>query len=127
MEKVPDGWCMLSTLAPTKVGGYIQVSIGGVNKAVLLGELCLWSSGRVLHPGEQVSHLCHKPRCCIPGHLTVEGAKENNARKGCGVWVYCKCGCGAYTISCVHKPACIRYCSSFKSLEEFNNSENVFH
>ena len=40
-----DGWCRLSTLAPTKEGGYVQVSHGGANKFAVLQEVALWAMG----------------------------------------------------------------------------------
>lgn len=119
------GWCELSVLAPTKVNGYIQVSVGGVNKAVLLGELLLWSTGAVLAEGDQVSHLCCQPSCSVPSHVILENAKANNARKGCAVWSLCKCGCGVYSMICEHEPHCIRYCDGFSSLEDFKNNGKV--
>lgn len=120
-----EGWCELSVLAPTKTNGYIQVSVGGVNKAVLLGELCLWASGSVLDEGGQVSHLCGHPSCSVPSHVIVESAKANNARKGCAVWSLCKCGCGVYSMICKHVPHCIRFCQGFESVEDFRNNEKV--
>jgi hypothetical protein len=113
------GWCELVTHQPTKRGGYIQVSYGGANKFASLQEVVLWADGKVLlSRGDQCSHRCHSPRCRVVGHVISESAVENNARKGCLVWIKCH-HCDKYILVCMHDPCCIKTVPGFKTLEDF--------
>jgi len=128
-----DGWCKLVNLAANKSGGYPQVSSGGANKFATLGEVLLWSMGiskpelPIGTPGSavpDVSHLCARPRCKTGGHVCLESKAENNARKGCIVWVACSTTCarchGARVILvCSHGPPCIRSHPGYESQENF--------
>jgi Zinc-binding loop region of homing endonuclease len=99
INTVPDGWCRLSTAAPTSDKGYSQVSGGGVNKFATLQELVLWAGGgaKPAYSGRtdpnDVSHLCDRPACTIPSHVMVEPREANNRRKGCVMAVPCSRKC----------------------------------
>ncbi len=114
-----DGFCKLSTLKPSKEGGYVQVSWGGANKFCVLQELVLWSKGVTREvAGDQCSHLCGKPFCLE--HVCLESAVANNSRKGCVVWWPCPhAGCAKKILICQHSPLCIKYVPDFKSWEDF--------
>lgn len=120
---IPSGWCVLSTMAPTKASGYIQVSAMGANKFATLEELCLWSTGRTRGPRDDCSHLCGQPSCTLPGHIVSELAQLNQIRKGCIVWVYCphaECRLARKVIVvCPHQPHCIKYCEDYASYADF--------
>jgi hypothetical protein len=122
LDRLPieqDGWCELVTHQPTKKGGYIQVSYRGANKFATLQQVVLWADGLdLLHDGDQCSHRCHRPRCRIVGHVTPESAAENNARKGCLVWIKCH-HYDKFILICMHDPCCIKTVPGFKNLEDF--------
>lgn len=113
-----DGWCELCSLAPTKVGGYVQLSYGGANKFAMLQELVLWGAGTIKGDGDHCSHLCCKPLCKIVGHVCSEDPLENNQRKGCVVWVQCP-HCTLAILVCPHEPKCIKYRPGFGSWDDF--------
>lgn len=114
------GWCCETSAKPTKSGGYVQVSGHAANKFAVLHELVLWADGQYKRSGEEVSHLCHNPRCAVAGHVCSEGAAENNRRKGCQVWVPCPhAGCrldNKKILICPHEPACILYAEGFRDM-----------
>lgn len=120
---IPSGWCVLSTMAPTKKDGYIQVSAMGANKFATLEELCLWCRGQTRGPKDDCSHLCGRPSCVLPGHIVSELADVNQIRKGCIVWVYCphaECREARKVILvCPHQPHCIKYCEDYASYADF--------
>lgn len=120
MDTVQSGFCSLSTLKPTKAGGYIQVSAQGANHFAMLQEVCLWARGinvsglddirSALMRGldSQISHLCDQPACTLPEHVILESAVENNSRKNCGRVIPCPHeGCPKFIQTCVHSPRCI--------------------
>lgn len=137
-----NGWCELSSMKPTKAGGYIQLSFGGANKFATLGSVLLWAQGGTLAqeppivrnlvtredgtaevsteapPPLQVSHRCGEPRCMTIGHVTPETALMNNARKGCLVWVPCHHCHGKVLVVCGHTPVCIKYHNMYTSMED---------
>jgi len=117
---VPKGYCIECQLKPSKEGGYIQVSSGGANKFCVLGEMVAWAKGVRPTQEDQVSHLCHRPTCVVPAHVTIESARANNARKGCRVWVDCP-HCPLKIFICDHQPACIRYAPGYSTWEEFRS------
>ena len=123
LPTVVNGWCLECTLKPTKEGGYIQVSSGGVNKFAVLQHLVLWASGSEVNLGEQASHLCHNPRCTRVGHVVAESEIENQRRKGCPVWVNCyhlpNGACSIKADACLHTPQCIKYCPGFADENDF--------
>lgn len=114
------GFCRVCTLKPTKVGGYVQLSVAGANKFATLGEVLLWSKSVTLGLGNdfQVSHLCHEPLCLCPEHVVVETCLANNGRKGCGVVFPCG-HCPKIYLTCGHEPACILFVEGFSSWEDF--------
>lgn len=112
-----DGWCRLCVLAPSKAGGYIQVSWRGANKFAVLQEVVLWARGRGLDPGEQASHLCGNPACFSLTHIIAESEVKNQNRKGCCVWVDCP-HCALKIRVCPHSGGddenlCIKYCNGY--------------
>jgi hypothetical protein len=112
-----EGWCELVQLRPTKPGGYIQLSVAGVNKFALLQSVVLWADGKDLtKKGDQCSHRCHNPPCRVVGHIIPESAVENNARKGCLVWINCH-HCSKKIFVCMHEPCCIKFCEGFRDTE----------
>ena len=112
-----DGFCKLSSLKPTKEGGYIQISWGGANKFCVLQELVLWSQGvSFKDAGDQCSHLCGRPRCLE--HVCKESVAKNNQRKGCVVWWDCP-HCELKILICQHNPPCIKYAPGFASWDDF--------
>jgi hypothetical protein len=116
----PKGWCALSVQRPSK--NYVQVSTGGANHFAVLQEVLLWSRGVQKMAGEDCSHLCHNPRCCVAEHVVAESSLNNQRRKGCPVWVDCPhpgvCG-GKKFFICQHSPACIKYCEGYQDQAEF--------
>jgi hypothetical protein len=113
------GFCRLSTLKPTKAGGYVQISWGGANKFCVLEDLLLWSKGVIKEQGCQCSHLCGNPLCLVPEHIIEESAVENNRRKGCVVWVGCPHGdCPLKILVCQHRPPCILYAPGYNSFAD---------
>ena len=66
----------------------------------------------------QASHLCHNPLCTIPAHVILESVVDNNNRKGCQVWVDCP-HCELKIFCCKHRPACVKFCPGYETLEEF--------
>ena len=119
-----DGWCRLSTLASTKAQGYVQLSWASQNKFAVLQDVLLWAQGRTKGPGQQVSHLCHQPKCTIPSHVCVESVEDNNSRKGCVIHMPCLDFCGRChgTKSvwyCPHTPPCILAHEDYASQEDF--------
>jgi len=133
LSKIPtreDGWCRLSTAAPTSSKGYSQVSGEGVNKFATLQELVLWAGGRAkpAYSGKSdpndVSHLCDRPACTNPDHVVAETKEANNRRKGCVMAVRCSAKCRDCNGSkdlfiCPHKPSCIRFRDGYASFEEY--------
>jgi len=127
---VPDGWCKLSTAAPTSGKGYSQVSGEGVNKFATLQELVLWAGGgaKPAHSDKtdpnDVSHLCDQPACTVPSHVVVEAKDANNRRKGCVMAVRCsrkcrECNGSKDLFICMHKPSCVRFRDGYASFEEY--------
>lgn len=117
---VTNGFCVDCLLAPSKVGGYIQLSWEGANKFCTLGEMLGWAAGKyTTRPTDQISHRCHNPRCSIPAHVVVESAADNNRRKGCLVFVDCPHGCPEKILVCPHKPCCIRFVPGYETWDEF--------
>ena len=126
----PDGWCKLSTAAPTSSKGYSQVSGEGVNKFATLQELVLWAGGGAkpafsdkTDPND-VSHLCDRPACTVPSHVVVEAKDANNRRKGCVMAVRCSAKCRDCNGSkdlfiCPHTPSCVRFRDGYASFEEY--------
>jgi Zinc-binding loop region of homing endonuclease len=113
-----EGWCKLVNKAPTKEGGYIQLSDRGANKFAILQEVVCWAGGKYLvGKNDQASHLCNHRACKVPEHLAVESAIKNNARKNCRVWVNCP-HCPKKIIVCIHDPVCIKFCEGFDSMED---------
>lgn len=111
------GWCQHVTMAPSKSGGYIQVSAGGANKFSTLEEVVVWAKGEFLGEGEQCSHDCHLPSCKNPSHIAPRSILDNQNRKGCRVWVDCPHageGCSKKIDVCSHRPRCIRFCEGFE-------------
>jgi len=128
----PNSWCTVSTKAPSKAGGYIQLSTGGANKFATLQEVALWASGQQkpsfdprvhkVDPND-VSHLCDEPACTIPSHVCVEPKGDNNSRKGCLGVVRCSVWCALchgskYILVCRHKPTCIRWRPGYSSFDD---------
>ncbi len=119
----PKGFCLDCQLAPSKENGYIQLSYGGANKFCVLGEMVGWASGiHLLGSTDQISHLCHNPKCIVPAHVVVESVKDNNSRKGCKVWVDCP-HCPLKIFICEHNPACIKFAEGYGAWEEFRNNK----
>lgn len=123
-----EGWCHLLGLAPTKEGGYVQLSSEGVNKFATLQEVLCWARGIARPVGSdesgqaQVSHLCDRPKCTVPSHVCVESGVSNNRRKGCLGHVPCVKTCSAChgrksIVICRHDPPCVRYVAGYTSLE----------
>lgn len=113
---VLEGWCWVLPLKPTKDNGYVQVSWGGVNKLAVLQEVVLWANDTVVEKGQDASHLCHQKRCLNLSHIIPEAAPDNQARKGCRVWVDCR-HCAKKLFVCVHEPSCIKYCPGYRDHE----------
>lgn len=114
------GFCKITSLKPSKEGGYVQLSHGGANKFAVLQEVLLWAGGVTLEDGEdqQCSHLCENPLCTLPEHVWRESTKKNNNRKGCVVWWDCP-HCEKKIKICQHEPSCIKFVPGFKSWEDF--------
>jgi hypothetical protein len=106
---------------PSKKGGYVQLSAFGVNKFCVLGEMLGWAKGINNIGGTlEISHLCHNPLCTIPSHVVAETRRDNNARKGCKVWVDCPHDdCQLKVKVCDHQPMCIRFAEGYETWEEF--------
>lgn len=130
LKSVPSsemsGWCQLTSLRPTKEGGYPQVSFGGANKFACLQSVVMWAAGldftMAEGPGDaaeggHASHLCHKPLCMTVGHVVPESAAANNSRKGCLVWIDCH-HCAGMILLCTHEPRCIKYREGYSSMED---------
>jgi hypothetical protein len=67
------------TYVPYKVGLYQSGT-----RRVLVHQVALYSvSGEFPQPGYDVSHLCHNPQCCNPGHLWIELHTINMSRIRC--------------------------------------------
>ncbi|KAK7546089.1 hypothetical protein IWX91DRAFT_318117 [Phyllosticta citricarpa] len=130
-----SSWCRLSPLAPSKDGGYIQVSVDGFNKFFTLGELVacaggfsrsFWRPGAASGLDEEskmkgldASHLCHQPSCTVVGHVIFEPSCLNQRRKGCPVWVPCPhVSCGKVVFCCNHDPPCIKFCAGFSDMSD---------
>lgn len=126
------GWCRLTALSASKGNGYVQVSVGGLNKVMTLQEalLILQGDGDQYPPvgSRQISHRCHQPRCATVGHVCVETTQENNLRKGCGGMMHCPCG-GGILLLCEHVPTCIPNWrpAQANSFAEFFANANVCH
>jgi hypothetical protein len=119
LETVQDGFCALSTLQPSKEGGYIQLSYQGANKFAVLQEVLVWANGAQVSYGDHASHLCDKPACVVREHVVVESPAVNNSRKNCGVIVKCPHGdCEKFISTCQHVPRCIFYVPGFESWED---------
>ena|ERR1039457_3349990 len=113
------GFCKLTTLKPSKEGGYVQLSWGGANKFAVLQEVLLWAKGVTLDvSSDQCSHRCGNPLCVLPEHICRESAKNNNNRKGCVVWWDCP-HCDKKIFICQHEPSCIKFVPGFKSWDDF--------
>ncbi|KAF9882485.1 hypothetical protein CkaCkLH20_00521 [Colletotrichum karsti] len=121
MDVTTDGWCQLSTLAPNKPGGYAQVSSDGAKKFCTLQEMVVFAAGLKTSSDTQISHLCDKPLCTVPSHVTVESPEYNNRRKGCVAWMPCGhyVDCPLRTLCCEHRPRCITFAEGFGSYEDF--------
>lgn len=116
------GFCKLCKMKPTKDGGYIQLSVRGINKFAMLQEVVLWAQGVRLDydAGDQCSHRCGRPRCFVEEHIIMESPKDNNGRKGCRVVWKCHHGdCEKYDLLCDHQPSCIVYVEPYCSWDEF--------
>jgi len=129
------GWCRLTSLAPTKEGGYIQISVTGMNKVMTLQEGLLIVQGDfgLLDRNrkdwvDHISHRCDQPACCTVGHVCVEDIHVNNSRKGCGKFMACPCGHGLLLL-CEHRPVCIPNWkpSQAPSFEQFLANANICH
>ncbi|KAI8943889.1 hypothetical protein F4801DRAFT_573543 [Xylaria longipes] len=118
LDSQEKGYCNVTTLQPSKPGGYVQMSYGGANKFAMLQEILLWAQGHQKLPSDQCSHLCGEPKCLLRNHIIAESVAENNARKGCLV-VYPCSHCTKYYVVCNHTPTCIKYIPGFESWEDF--------
>ena len=116
----PVGWCVFTHLRVSRC--YAQISADGANKFAILQEVLLWSRGIIKQPGEDCSHLCHNPLCCIAEHIVAEPAEKNQTRKGCLVWVPCPhpavCGDKKYFL-CRHEPYCVKFCEGYRDQAHF--------
>ena len=118
IKAVNDGWCQLVKRAPTKLGGYVQVSFGGANKFMMLQQVVAAANRQYLtRVDDQCSHLCNQPLCKVPSHVVVESQELNNGRKGCIGWVDCL-HCGLPYVVCLHEPRCIKYDARYASQED---------
>ena len=118
IDAVDRGWCQLVTLAPTKQGGYVQVSFEGANKFMMLQQVVAAANNQYLvEESDQCSHLCHEPLCKVPSHVVVESREQNNQRKGCLVWVDCLHCCRPIVV-CPHEPRCIKYSPRYANQEQ---------
>lgn len=127
------GWCVLTTLIPTKTDGYVQLSYDGANHFATLGEVLCWAKGEAkpAHDGNpngpdpiDVSHRCHEPKCTVESHVCLETKALNNSRKGCRVRVPCvptctACGGSRDIFICTHTPACIAHVPGYASLDDY--------
>lgn len=111
----PNGWCLEHNLAPTKEGGYAQISIRG-HKDFSIIHLVAWESGALgyqrkmelndtLAEQAQASHLCGNRKCIQVGHVIWETVQMNNDRKGC--LAYLELENGKLVPICRHRPVCI--------------------
>jgi len=114
------GWCEEVSLVPSKKGGYVQVSWGGVNKFAVLQEVVLWAQRQEkINQNDHVSHRCANPRCKTVGHMVVESAEKNNKRKNCLVHIACP-HCDKRIMVCNHSPVCIKYAGPrFVDMDDF--------
>jgi hypothetical protein len=121
-----SGFCKLTTLKPSKEGGYVQLNYGGANKFAVLQQVLLWARGVTLvEVTDQCSHLCGNPLCTLPEHVCRESPQKNNNRKGCVVWWDCPHGCEKKIFVCRHEPPCIKFVPGYASWEDF--VENGIH
>jgi hypothetical protein len=111
------GFCRVTTLVPSKIGGYVQVSYKGANKFATLQEVLLWAKG-IYKGSDQCSHLCGEPLCLCIEHVIVEDVTANNRRKGCCIVFPCS-HCDKWYLVCKHQPLCVTYVPGFKSWEAF--------
>jgi hypothetical protein len=110
-----NGWCKFTTLQPSASGKYVQVSYQGCNKFAVLQQVLLWADGKDVMQDQHASHLCNNRLCTIRGHITPESPEQNNARKGCRVWVDCP-HCPMKLLLCTHNPPCIKYAQGFADM-----------
>lgn len=127
----PKGYCYLVDLAPSKEGGYAQVSVDRINKFTTLGKVLGCAAGLyidevlgrgVLGVKTEISHRCHNPLCTVPAHVLLETSAKNNGRKNCKVFTDCAHsdeGCGLKQIVCEHEPMCIKFIEGYETWEEF--------
>jgi len=131
LESLPtqlEDWCLTVKMKGNKINGdgYIQLSLNGANKCVLLHEVVLWSKGEFVRYGEQISHLCSNTKCCNPSHIVSEASEINQSRKNCLVWINCgHSDCKIPYSICQHKPRCIKYCGGY--VDENDMYNNVHH
>lgn len=118
------GRCKLSILAASKSQGYVQLSWASQNKFAVLQDVLLWARGLTKGLGQQMSHLCHRPKCTLPEHVCAESVEDNNARKGCVVHMPCLEFCGRChgkksVWYCCHVPPCILEHDEYASQDDF--------
>ncbi|KAL3292361.1 hypothetical protein RB213_000935 [Colletotrichum asianum] len=77
-----------------------------------------FASGLRIQHGLQISHLCDQPLCTIPSHVTIESARQNNARKGCLGYISCP-HCELKILICQHNPLCICWAPGFINQDDF--------
>lgn len=111
LQPSSPGYCRLTSMVPSKDRGYVQISVGGLNKAMTLNEALLmlsgnWDAWDRANGSLQASHRCHQPMCTVPAHVCLETAAANNGRKGCLIFMKCPCGRG-WLLLCEHRPVCI--------------------
>lgn len=124
------GSCIMSTLAPTKVGGYSQPSIEG-KKIITANQLVAWESVRLGHrPGvvnyDHASHLCGRSACVARHHVIWESAEDNNRRKGCKKFAWLD---AHHLVQlCSHNPPCIGFLEgvAFEDIYELESGVWVF-
>jgi hypothetical protein len=116
-----EGWCWLTSLVPTKAGGYVQVSFKG-HKFKTLNQMAgfmvyvRWPTAE-----EQASHRCSHANCFRPGCIVYESAQANNKRKNCAVWVTCPHAdiCSRVVFVCQHDPPCTKHYPGLATSELF--------
>lgn len=119
LNKLPvgpmEGWCKPTTLQPSAGGKYAQVSYQGCNKIAILQHVVLWADGLDVINDQHASHLCNNRLCTTRHHVIPESPEQNNARKGCRVWVDCP-HCPKKILVCLHNPPCIKYAQGFDDM-----------
>ena len=99
--------CKILDYKPSKMNGYVQLSLGNRKGPVCHKVACLLANGPPPNEDSQASHICGNARCFKEYHQVWEDPVTNNSRKGCIGFINVD-GTKYTSAECDHSPRCLK-------------------